>query len=224
MPFKYYISPLPLQIILRLLLYPVALIFLRPKIEGSENIKTVKGNFILASNHISEIDSGLIPAVIPIWSYFKPIFFTSLEKKEYFHKGFRGRIFYGGLLFHLLGARRVYKGLDDYRLSVENHINLLNERQSVLIFPEGKASRDGRLGRTGGGTAFLAYQTKKPIIPIKLKGIWKMSFGEFVRRKRNLEMIIGKPIFYEDLFDENFEPTKENFKIKSQEILKRVRS
>ncbi|HJN62784.1 MAG TPA: lysophospholipid acyltransferase family protein [Candidatus Paceibacterota bacterium] len=190
--------------------------------EGLENLKKQKGNFILASNHISEIDSGLIPSTIPIRIFNRPIFFASLEKREYSHKGLRGKLFYGGLLFHLLGARKVYKGLDDYSISVGNHVKLLEEEGNILIFPEGRVSCNGKPGGTGGGIAFLVYRTKKPIIPIKLEGIWGMLFREFISRKRFLKMKIGQPIYYEDLFDDSFEPTKENFKAVSRKVLEKI--
>ncbi len=222
MRIKYLIFPFLFQILSRLALRPIAKFFLRYEVRGLENLKKINGNCLFVSNHIHEIDPVLFLMTLPIFAFARPMFFVSSPKEAYNHKGWRAKLFYGGLLFHSFGARESYRGLDDYALSVKHHIKLLLEGQSVLIFPEGRYTRDGNIGHTGGGASYLAYTTKKPVLPIKLEGIWDMSFKEFFNRKRKFVVTIGEPLFYEDLFNDNFNQSREGFKQKSGEIIRRV--
>ena len=84
-------------------------IFCFLEIKGSENIENVKGNMIIASNHISELDPVLIVSCLPFFSKHIPFYFVSLLKKEYTN-GWR-KLLYGGNFFRLMGAYPAYLGL-----------------------------------------------------------------------------------------------------------------
>src|SRR5215218_3561669 len=74
-----------LQRILRLILVPLARIIFRITIEGRENVPRT-GPVIIAANHLSFIDSFVIPLVAP-----RPVAF--LAKAEYFRgSGIKGWI------------------------------------------------------------------------------------------------------------------------------------
>src|SRR4051812_29007159 len=71
--------------LIRTLLVPVSRVAFRPIVEGRERVPQ-QGPVILAANHLSFVDSFLIPLVAP-----RPVVF--LAKSEYFTgTGVRGRL------------------------------------------------------------------------------------------------------------------------------------
>jgi long-chain acyl-CoA synthetase len=66
---------------------------------------------------------------------------------------------------------------------------------SVLIFPEGTRSLDGKLHHFRPGIGLLANQSRVPIIPVALIGLGEMRSGKTRWfRSGKLEIRIGKPI------------------------------
>ena len=137
--------------------------FLRLRVEGIEHVPTT-GPVIIASNHLSFIDSMVIPLATG-----RKVGF--LGKAEYMEgSGLRGwlrRLWFGefaGMIPVDRGdARAAARSLE----LAEDH---LATGGAFGIYPEGTRSRDGRLykGRTGVGR--LALASRAPVIPCSLIG------------------------------------------------------
>lgn len=146
----------------RAVIAPLARAIWRPTVEGTENVP-LTGGVILASNHLSFIDSVVIPLVAPRRVHF-------LAKDSYFTgTGVRGgasRVF-----FTSMGMIPVNR--DDSRAamkSLEVALEVLQAGEAFGIYPEGTRSRDGRLYRGHTGVAHLALTAKVPIVPVGLIG------------------------------------------------------
>ncbi len=118
---------------------------------------------IIASNHLSFVDS----MVIPLASGRRVSF---LGKAEYFHgTGLKGAFVKSWMRsFGTIPVER-----DDARAAAESlHIaeRVLAEGGAFGIYPEGTRSRDGRLHRGRTGVARLALTTGAPIIPCAVSG------------------------------------------------------
>jgi 1-acyl-sn-glycerol-3-phosphate acyltransferase len=164
------------------------------KIRGLENLKEINRNAIFACNHASEIDIFLLPAAIPFWSHFSPMFYTSRESGFYGGSGWR-RHFYGGLLFKILGSYPVTVDLRNYSKALSNQIHIVNDGRSLCIFPEGQTTPNGIIQRAKGGVVYLAYITNVPIVPVRLNGTFHFSIKDFFMRKTKLSVSFGKPIY-----------------------------
>jgi len=189
----YYITPLILQ---KLIWVPTRLIlkfFVHFEIRGLENLRDVKENVIFASNHSSELDPILLPAGLPFWTRFSPIYYTSREKKFYVHSGWRQMI-YGGTFFKIWGSHQIFSGLKDYEKSLANHIRLLREGKNLMVFPEGHITPDGTIQRAHGGMAYLAEYCHRLVVPVGISGAFKVSMKDFLLRKRKIIMTFGKPV------------------------------
>lgn len=134
----------------------------RPTVEGRENVPT-SGGVILASNHLSFIDSVVIPLAAPRQVHF-------LAKDAYFTgtgvKGTASRVF-----FTSMGMVPVNR--DDSRAAIESlevGLKILQDGDAFGIYPEGTRSRDGRLYRGHTGVAYLAITAQVPIVPVGLIG------------------------------------------------------
>jgi 1-acyl-sn-glycerol-3-phosphate acyltransferase len=73
--------------------------------------------------------------------------------------------------------------------------NLTSKGLSLIVFPEGTRSRDGRLGKFKGGSFLLAMQTGLPIVPISVIGSRHvMRKGELTTRPASVKVIVHHPI------------------------------
>ncbi len=151
-----------LYYVLHLVLKPLTRLIYRPTIEGTDNVPAT-GPVILASNHLSFVDSIIIPLVAPRRMAY-------LAKAEYFTGkgplGWARRALFttlGGIPVDRVTARSAQASLDAA-------LAVLKEGETFGIYPEGTRSRDGRLYRGRTGVAWLAFQSGAPVVPIGLLG------------------------------------------------------
>jgi 1-acyl-sn-glycerol-3-phosphate acyltransferase len=146
----------------RMTLGPVARALFRAKIVGRKNVPK-SGPVILASNHLSFIDSVVITLFAP-----RPVSF--LAKDSYFTgkglKGFASRAFFRGI-----GAIPVTRGAGQAAQdALDAGLGLLERGEAFAIYPEGTRSLDGRLYRGKTGVAWLALTAGVPVVPVALTG------------------------------------------------------
>lgn len=66
---------------------------------------------------------------------------------------------------------------------------------SLIVFPEGTRSRDGRMSKFKGGSIMLAMQAGLPIVPISVVGSRHvMKKGELTTRPGHVTLIVHDPI------------------------------
>lgn len=223
----YRISPLILQTIIwpptRFLFW----FFLRLRVRGLEYLtdlpadgQAVPVGVIFALNHSSELDPIILPASLPFLSPLMPMFYTSRERRFYENSGWR-RIFYGGFFFKLWGSHPVLSGAHDYARALAAHVKILRAGGSVCIFPEGKKTADGSIGTAHGGVAFLSAETGAPVVPVGIKGLFKMTMLDFLFRTRHAEIIFGEPLWPRDLVSVS-SPGVLNYKAGAALMLKKI--
>lgn len=172
----------------RMVARPLARLIYRPRIEGRDNVPR-SGAVILASNHLSFIDSVAIPVAAP-----RPVHF--LAKASYFEgTGFKGalsREFFGSV-----GAIPVRRGAGQAALdALDQQRQLLDDGLAVALYPEGTRSTDGRLYKGRTGVAFLALQTGAPVVPVGLIGTDRvMPVGaKMPSLKERVSVKFGEPL------------------------------
>ncbi|GAA4104445.1 lysophospholipid acyltransferase family protein [Actinomadura miaoliensis] len=146
---------------------PILRLLFRPRVEGLENVPHY-GPLIVASNHLSFIDSFIIPLAIP-----RPV--TYIAKADYFvGGGLKGRFvrWFLTTLGHIpvqRGAQRAAMG------ALEQGLEVLENSGAFAIYPEGTRSPDGRLyrGRTGVGWLVLASGAR--VLPVGVTGTEKIQ-------------------------------------------------
>lgn len=176
-----------LHLLIRCLLAPLARLVYRPVVEGKENIPPV-GPVILASNHLSAIDTAVIPFVTP-----RRV--TFLAKAEYF-TGRRLKQRLGGAFLAGLGFVPVERGDAHAGLAALGAARkVLDTGGAFGIYPEGTRSRDGRLYRGHTGVAALALATGAPVVPVALIGTDKVQpVGKRMPRLVKVTVRFGKPL------------------------------
>ena len=159
----------------------------RPKVVGMENIPAT-GPAILASNHLSFIDSMYLPLMID-----RPVVFPA--KAEYFTaKGPLGRLWAA----YLRSTNQLQMDRDGARsaqATLEAAVDLLRSGELFGFYPEGTRSPDGRLYRGRSGIGYLALNSGAPVIPVAMMGTRKMlPPGAPLPRPSRIEIRIGKPL------------------------------
>jgi 1-acyl-sn-glycerol-3-phosphate acyltransferase len=163
------------------------------EIRGLENLQGIKSNVIFASNHSSEIDPFIVPASLPMWSRFSPLFYATREKSFYTRSGWRKHLF-GGWFINLWGGYTVYSGLHDYEKSLKDHIAMIKDGSCFYVFPEGGITSDGSIQKGRGGVAYLAEVVKCPVVPVGISGVYKTKIKDFLLGRRNIIVNFGAPI------------------------------
>ena len=159
----------------------------RPHVVGLEHVPRT-GPLILASNHLSFVDSVVIPAVTP-----RPVSF--LAKSDYFSgSGIKGRLMKEW--FEAFGALPVDREDSKAALaSLDTALAVLAEGGAFGIYPEGTRSRDGRLYRGRTGVAQLALTSGAPIVPVGLRDTDKLQpVGSNRPRLVRVTVTFGEPI------------------------------
>lgn len=159
----------------------------RPWVTGADNIPK-SGAVILASNHLSFVDSVFLPICIDRDMVF-------LAKSEYFTtkgiKGWATKWFMKGT--GMLPIDR--SGGKASEASLNTGLRVLAEGRVLGIYPEGTRSPDGKLYRGRTGIARMVLESGVPVVPVAMIDTEKvMPIGAKWPKMRRPGIIIGKPL------------------------------
>jgi 1-acyl-sn-glycerol-3-phosphate acyltransferase len=176
-------------LIARFILRPLFRLIFRPTVTGRANVPAT-GPFIIASNHLSFIDSMAIPLSAPRRVGY-------LAKAEYFTgTGVQGWL--TRTLFTALGALPVER--DTHRAAQEaldTAMTVLNAGGGFGIYPEGTRSRDGKLARGKTGVAWLALTADCPVVPVGITGTDRIQpIGASWPRPHRFTVTFGEPLTF----------------------------
>ena len=176
-------------LIARFVLRPLMFLLLRPHITGRENVP-LEGPVVLASNHLSFIDSIVIPLAAPRRVAY-------LAKAEYFTtKGFNGWV--TKTLFTALGAYPIERETQRAaQAALDTALGLLKDGLAFGVYPEGTRTKDGRLARGKTGVAWLALTADCPVVPVGLRGTDRVQpVGAKWPRPHRISIAFGEPLTF----------------------------
>jgi 1-acyl-sn-glycerol-3-phosphate acyltransferase len=173
---------------------PFLRVLWRPQITGGEHIPPA-GGAILASNHLSIVDSVFLPLLLS-----RPVTFAA--KSEYFTGTSLSQRFAGAYM-------RATKQLSVERASTRSAqdtlqaaLDLLKAGELFGIYPEGTRSPDGRLYRGRTGVGWLALASGLPVIPVAMVGTDRvLPPGHSIPSLRRVGVRVGKPLTFEGYQD-----------------------
>jgi 1-acyl-sn-glycerol-3-phosphate acyltransferase len=171
----------------KLVAAPVMRLAWRPTVTGLENVPP-DGPAILASNHLSMVDSPLLGAISP-----RPLYF--LAKNDYFVQPGLFGTFMRTLLTGLNQIPVDRSGGRASLMALDAAVPVLRAGNALGIHPEGTRSPDGRLYRGRPGVARLALDTGATIVPIGLTGTDRVHpIGARLPRLGSVGVHIGPPL------------------------------
>ena len=148
-----------------------------------------RGPFIIAPNHSADVDPPLVAAALIT----RPLWF--MAKRNLFDIPILGK----GMRFYQ--AFPVEPGEPD-REALRYAADLLKGGQPLVIFPEGRISQTGEMGKILPGAMMLALRSGEPVIPCGIAGSpCIMPYGQFVPRPtlRRVTVVFGPPLQLDDL-------------------------
>lgn len=171
----------------RLVIGPTLHLLGRPRVSGLEHVPA-SGPAILASNHLSFIDSMYLPLMIS-----RPVVFPA--KAEYFSAtGPLGRMWAA----YLRSTNQLEIDRNEARsaqATLEAAAEILRRGDLFGFYPEGTRSPDGRLYRGRSGLGWLVLNTGAPVLPVAMIGTRKMlPPGAPLPRPTRIDIKIGKPM------------------------------
>ncbi len=137
--------------------------FAPAKVEGREHLAGLHGPVLFAANHQSHADTPVILAALPATRRRRTAVAAAAD--HWFDQGNPA----GTAAAFLLNAFP-FSRTDSIRPSLEHCARLLDKDWSVLIYPEGTRSPDGRMGPFKSGTGLMAMDLGVPVVPVHVKG------------------------------------------------------
>jgi 1-acyl-sn-glycerol-3-phosphate acyltransferase len=173
----------------RVFLGPGLRLLARTKVVGADNVPA-SGAAILASNHLSVLDSFYLPFMLE-----RPV--TFVAKSEYF-TGTRPQDRLVGA--YLRATKQLSVDRESTRAAqemLEAALGLLDSGSLFGIYPEGTRSPDGKLYRGRTGVGWLALQSGAPVIPVAMVGTDRLlPPGHKLPKPGRIEIRIGKPLTF----------------------------
>jgi len=155
---------------------------IRTRVEGIENLVPHE-TAIYCANHQSAMD-------IPILFVHLPVQFRFVAKRALFKLPFLG--------WHLKRSGHIPVDRERPRgamRSLDEAAAKIRAGSSVLLFPEGHRSRDGKMLPFKSGSFYLAIQSGVPVVPITLNGTRAVLKPDTYHvRPGQTEMIVHPPI------------------------------
>ncbi|MFC5463270.1 lysophospholipid acyltransferase family protein [Lederbergia graminis] len=148
----------------------------RIEIKGVENFP-MEGPVLLCANHIDNLDPPTVGVTAP-----RPIHF--MAKAELFKYKWSKK------LMTNINAFPVKRGMSD-REALRTGLKYLKEGKVVGLFPEGKRSKNGEVGKGLAGAGFFALRSNAQIVPCAIIGPYKPF--------KKLKVVYGKPIDFTEL-------------------------
>jgi long-chain acyl-CoA synthetase len=175
------------------LLLPLTLMMCRVRVIGGERLAKINGPALLISNHVTDVDAGLILSALPLrWRSRLAIAMQGELLREW-RADSKVRYVLGAALFNVFSIPRQ----SGFRQSFAYAGEAVDHGWSILIFPEGTETKDGRIQPFKAGIGLLASELNIPVIPIKLDGLFelKQQHRRFVR-PGTVTVTFGDPITF----------------------------
>lgn len=151
-------------------------------VKGGQQLSS-KTPYVFAANHLSQFDIFALQGYLTMD-------FRWLAKKELF------QIPIFGAAMRMVGYIPVDRSRGRKALvSLNEAAARVAAGTSVVIFPEGTRSKDGKLHPFKSGAMVLAIKAGVPIVPVAIKGTYEvLPKGKLLARSGHVELTIGSPI------------------------------
>jgi 1-acyl-sn-glycerol-3-phosphate acyltransferase len=151
------------------------------RIEGLERVRP-GGSYVFVSNHQSHYDTAVLFASLP-------------HQLRIIAKESLGSFPFLGWHLRRTGHILVDRRRPDRSAIFKWADRLLNEGLSLIVYPEGTRSDDGRVQRFKPGSFQIALQSGLPVVPISIVGTRQvMRKGELAARPGAVRLVVHEPI------------------------------
>ena len=185
-----------------ILVRPAVFLLGWPRVIGRENLRGLRGPVLVISNHIDDVDVGFIQTVLPPRLRHRLATAAGGEALESLRspaaeRSWLGRIYdrvqwtLGVALLNLFPLPRKA----GFRKSFAYAGEAVDRGYSVLVFPEGRHTEDGRLSPFRSGIGLLVNNLRVPVVPMRIDGLFEIKqAGRKFAPPRKIQVRIGVPV------------------------------
>ena len=176
-----------------------------PRVIGRENLRGLKGPVLVICNHIADVDVGFVQTVLPARIRHKLATATGGEALEALRSPAPTRSWFlriydrlqwtlGVMLLNLFPLPREA----GFRKSFAYAGEAVDRGYSVLVFPEGRHTEDGKIRPFRSGIGLLANNLRVPVVPMRIEGLFELKrAGKKFAAPGKITVHIGKPVQFE---------------------------
>ena len=185
-----------------LLTWPATMIMAHPKIIGRENLRGIDGPFLISCNHVTYIDVGFALIALPprvrhklavgmwgemLWEMWRP----PATWNPFVRWAYRAGYYLVVALFNVFPLPQQSGVRESFAYAGES----VDRGYSVLVYPEGARTSDGKPSQFRSGVGMLAARLNIPVVPMRIDGLYQMKMaGHKIARPGELKVVIGKPM------------------------------
>jgi long-chain acyl-CoA synthetase len=185
-----------------LLMRPAVLLLGWPRIEGRENLRGWSGPLLVVCNHIAGVDVGFVQTALPARFRRRIATATGGEALEALRTPASGRGVFGEVydrmqwvlgvsLLNLFPLPREA----GFRQSFAYAGQAVDLGYSVLVFPEGRHTVDGKINPFRAGIGLLANNLNIPVLPMRIVGLFEVTqAGKKFAPPWKIGVRIGRPM------------------------------
>jgi len=186
------------------LMRPAIILLGWPRIEGRENLRGWRGPVLVVCNHIDDVDVGFVQTALPARWRHRIATATGGEALEALRTPSAGRTW----------LKRIYDRIEwvlgvsllnlfplpreaGFRQSFSYAGEAVDRGYSILVFPEGHHTVDGKLRPFRAGIGLLANNLGIPVLPMRIVGLFELKqAGKKFAPPWRIGVRIGKPITF----------------------------
>ena len=188
-----------------LLVVPFLVVMCRPKVRGRERLTALSGPALFVANHISMVDPAMIMRALPIRFRHRLAVAMAGERLRAIRQGRDARNRFLRLFdpIRYLLVVIVFNVFplpqkSGFRRSFSYAGEAMDKGYSVLVFPEGRTTQDGRMNPFMSGTGLLAENLNVPVVPIKIEGLFNLKVERrYFSPPGTVTVTIGEPVVFE---------------------------
>ncbi|HET7338297.1 MAG TPA: lysophospholipid acyltransferase family protein [Candidatus Dormibacteraeota bacterium] len=148
------------------LLFPALSSFCRLTIQKRELLRNLNGPAVFVANHVSALDAVVMAEALPPRYRHRSVVVAA--KDSIFKRRWEAR-----LAQVTVDAFPIPRG-GGARAHLDYLKELITNKWSVIIFPEGRLTATGAIGKFRKGAAILAIDTGSPVVPAFMDGMFQV--------------------------------------------------
>jgi long-chain acyl-CoA synthetase len=177
-----------------------------PRVQGRENLRGVRGPVLVVSSHQTYLDPSYVLEALPRRLRRRLAVAMDGERLARMRHPARGTGFFARSIdrvtyFLVVSIYNVFPlpRAAGFRKSFAFAGDLIDRGWSVLVFPEGELTRDGKIAPFRAGIGLLAARLKVPVVPIRLQGLYERRIaGQRWAPPGAIRVTIGAPVQFEE--------------------------
>ncbi len=190
--------------LLYLIVLPVIRIMGWPRISGKKHLRKLRGPVVFVCNHVTMLDHALLLFALPARFKTKMVIAQDGELlREWLHPpngtGVFTRLLYLLQYFSVVLLFNVFSmpQKSGFRRSFAFAGEMMDRGYSLMVFPEGRRTRDGAIQPFRSGTGLLIQELNAPVVPMRIEGLWKLKqANRHFAWPGEVSVIVGQPVRY----------------------------